>query len=1461
MPRQFTIWTTLPNGRKRDAAVETLRLSVFVSPRLSFDGDLTSGTLDAFPDFLDWPARLRSGRLAFKIVVDDDVARSIDASVVTEPQPSSELWRALFDEETPVLSHRFMPLKDPVSSYPASALAGNVSSGYATLGKKSPFAPAKAGDVKDAFSGLAGTMAPGDDEDLEPLLVRIDEARGRGAAGLADARRDLADNLLRHSRNATIEDKLARAAAIAGDLARASPTLRPPALVPRTASPYAQFAAFHRRPVAVRIGAGIQSASDDRDDIVDFHRIVSALGEYPHLLRRLGLVIDLEVASASFPTSSFGALRHLRAVPEFAIGAGIGAVHIPVTKYIHDDGTLPGSPLPFRLFAAAPRRAAEPPSAQPVLEIVGGLLNLRIPVPDLVNVLQFDIVKFDVDGAATKVLNAINAIVSDEEARDEPIDRVDSASLPALRTSGISLVRSGQADALAADQAHASVHETALQTGGQAVLFAEDLVRGYRIDVRRYPRGFRPDVDPEQPWRSLHHRVGAYTFRRPGMADLTQSNIVDEGFVQPAIVQENVPPGTPNPVYVHESYCHWQGWSLSAPPPANPTDFGRNELPDPPAAPGLQRMAVAFEAQPGTLPRLRFGSHYQLRARIVDLAGNGLTVEEADVVLQELAEHRRPEPFLPLRLEELDGESLKQADMEFRRYEPVAAPALVPRRDLTQAEAIDVMVVRSNGPSTTTAGYAVALRDPRYKGFNDRHVAPPKASQRMSETHGVLDGAFGADGEPGRFFTICKRQNGTLNDPFVVNLRSGEREMLADVIDIDPGTGAESTIPNGIRFVSVGPPNSPPGDEAENGYTVHFEERLRLPWLPDPVARGAALFGLPGVDNQSLHLEESTSPGQPGRLVSRQGDNQPLPQEAIDALGFVTKIGFPPAPEWPELLPFILRLDGLPASAASNKPTWTEEHGSRMLTVRLAPAEVRTIWISCFPTPDDVDLFGLHHWWRRLGAPAGQRHFLHMAQHGALTMLTPARKVTLVHAVQQPIIAPQPGAEAFEVRKFVAGTHVHIAGEFKIHGLSTQKLDLSAVWTEPDEASDIVHTFETHVFETPIHLGVDQLDINTDLVPIAQFIEAVDRIRFLAPTTEDLARSRRWLARQEFGDTKHRRVTYSLVAMTRFREYFPDAITSDSANLTRTTRFEDVVVPNSVQPPGLEISSIIPTFRWDVSPDRTESQRHGGFLRVYLGHTWFATGTGEALAVLGDAVAGDDPLHVSPDMATAAAIKPQGLPPVTVAGPPAVTVHPFKVRFDATSGLWYGDLSFDVRNAYFPFVKLKLARFQEHSLPGMQLSPVVETGIHQLQPNRAVLLALFEVVEGHPGQRKIDIAVTGAPAPAAALAPNSRSVSYTVEVDIEERSRVPAPDQRDKDLGWTRDPTLVPVRASSPLAPQTLWKGHVLVPAVADRERRIVVQEFEIFASNACAAGQGWLGEPAGGGTRRLIYADVIPIT
>ncbi|MCP1850272.1 MULTISPECIES: hypothetical protein [unclassified Bradyrhizobium] len=1456
MSQQQIIWTTLPNGRKRLPTGENLNLSVVVSPRLRLDGGAT-GVLGSFPNFVDWPAHLRQSLVGFDLIVDDDETRPFPTRIVSADPPDSDLWRALFSEATPVRSQKLEGIRKPIATYPTGTIALQLSTSYGKMCGEAPFRPADRATFKRNFADLVQAVEPDGPERVGAIRASLNAARG--AAALGQVHRELATSLLKIDSDFTFDEKLAHATEIAGVLARSAAPGEVVPLVPNTGQTedaFAQFAAFHRRSsrraeqqVAPPAGARKNPVED-----IDFHRILSALGDYPWLLRRLGLVIDLQVDAAVVPKSPIGSLRQLRVRPRFSSPSDGAAHYTPVTKYILDDDVT--SPLPFPVFVAAPRRAAEPPDPTSILEIVGGLLNLRLlrrppPAEDL----QFDIITVDVDGAMKKIVNAIEAIVRDEQNSNGLINSASEAAPPVIRTSGFTLIRTGQADQLMAGVATALGHEDDRTAGRRAVLFSEDLVRGYRIDVRRFPRGQQP-ILADQPWLSLHQRKGTFRFKRNGQNDIVKEHD-DEGFVQPVLAQDpRANSGEANPVYIHESYGCWQGWGLSVPFPADPMAL-TPEQQDPIVPPaGILNLDVTMTPPLGTLPSLRFGHRYQMRVRTVDLAGNGLSADDAtNNVMVPLAANHRPELHLPLRPEE----------MPFRRFEPITSPVLVPREELLEGESGDILVIRSDGPPTTTASYASGLRDQRYKSFTERHVVPPRSSQGMAELHGRLDAAFGPAANPQKVFNVCRRGPGSLSDSFVTNIDSGLQEDLPDIVRTDPVTGAQTRILHGLGSFDVNTSSAASAagllGQPKSKYVVHYEEQLRLPYLPDPLAQGAALFGLPGMidNNESLILAEATGPGNPSQLQSKTGQDQLLPQRAIDELGLITKIGFPANGQWPELRCFRLRLDGLDPGARA-APEWSEVNGVRLLTVRLAPAEVKMVWISTYPAAEDVELFGLHFWWDRLGASAANREFMNMAQNGALAALSPARKITLVHAVQRPLIEPQNENEStpFAARKFPGQTAANIAGSFRIHGRSTEKLDLLASWHEPLLDTEDTRSIQTHVLEMPIHLDQPPPSLAGDPVPIGSYFKGTDRFEFHAPDRAEDARSRSWLARHEFGDTRHRRITYQVVATTRFKEYFPESITKDTASIVRTSTFEDVIVQNSARPPGLEITSIIPAFKLERNFQFTSSARTGGWLRVYLGRYWFVTGEGESLAIIGEPVAGADPVHATSSSGASDTIRPKGPQPITATTVDGtnVQVFPFPVHHDPVLGLWYADLAFDVTGKYFQFIGLKLARFQEHSLPRMQLSPVVEAGLYQLLPDRTVSIA--RSIDDQLNKRRFDIAVSGTSAPAAAPSSGSH-LTYSIEISIEERALGGLDDPRDKDLGWKRSSTVVPVLETSP--EPALWKGHIFLPVVADMERRIVVKEFEQFPRNDAPPGQAWSSEPTGGPSRRLVYADIISVT
>src|SRR5262249_20565603 len=146
---------------------------------------------------------------------------------------------------------------------------------------------------------------------------------------------------------------------------------------------------------------------------VDFHQAVSAMGQYPKLMRALGLAIDLEV-----PTDGVPAASNVRVIPSL-------------------QGPAPMTPwTAYRLDAKARRFVAAPDADS---DVTDGMLLLSGPD-------QYDVVELDVDGAANKVLDFaynLSRLASGDAAAS--IDTPQNYGLPALRSAGFSAARAGRA--------------------------------------------------------------------------------------------------------------------------------------------------------------------------------------------------------------------------------------------------------------------------------------------------------------------------------------------------------------------------------------------------------------------------------------------------------------------------------------------------------------------------------------------------------------------------------------------------------------------------------------------------------------------------------------------------------------------------------------------------------------------------------------------------------------------------------------------------------------------------------------------------------------------------------------------------------------------------------------------------------------------------------------------------------
>ena len=303
-------------------------------------------------------------------------------------------------------------------------------------------------------------------------------------------------------------------------------------------------------------------------------------------------------------------------------------------------------------------------------------------------------------------------------------------------------------------------------------------------------------------------------------------------------------------------------------------------------------------------------------------------------------------------------------------------------------------------------------------------------------------------------------------------------------------------------------------------------------------------------------------------------------------------------------------------------------------------------------------------------------------------------------------------------------------------------------------------------------------------------------------------------------------------------------------------------VPSSARPLAPEIAYVVPTFGWQnqETTNIKSSVRFGNGLRVYLNRPWYSSGDSELLGVvLWNGAA--------PDYATREKYKPfftqWGNDPIWKTGflsavpstgdftgafatatqlqleetPKEFDVAGHTVEFDQQRGIWFCDIELENSLSYTPFIRLALARYQPHSIRGVELSRVVLADYAQLAPDRSA------VVSVDPSDiRRAQVFIGG-------LAPEAPTQS-AIEVTVERRLA-----HAISDVAWElAPPSVVTVTENVPDATQpdaVLWSGAIAFARVPPSGQfRVVIREFERIQIDAPGPGITY-GE-------RMVYAAIL---
>ncbi|MGB9765493.1 MAG: hypothetical protein ACPLZD_09110 [Candidatus Saccharicenans sp.] len=1091
---------------------------------------------------------------------------------------------------------------------------------------------------------------------------------------------------------------------------------------------------------------------------IDFHQALAFLTNYPALMRLLGLALDFEMEVPSdFPSSGW-----IKIVPEGRTD------ETPRTAYNFDPS----------------RGVFEPAPGKKPADVINGFLNLA-------DEEQYDLVQLDVDSVALKTAELADTAETKEKA-----------DLPALRSSGLGVVKNEQAKSVAEVFVRAVELNTDLTHKKELTFYAEDLVQGYRVDVWD---------EKSKQWHSLCQRIGTYKFLRLNR-ELT---LEDEGFISPAVTQSA--DESSNDIFVHESLFHWDGWSLVAPRPGKTIDPNDNPQSIENKAISDFLLETRFKPKPASLPRLRYGVGYRLRARAVDLAGNSQPLENPDDSCAIPAPSKSP--------------------FTFSRFDPVPSPQVILREAPKSGENVDHVVIKSFNESLAKDSVPTSQ-------VADRHLAPPKISQLDSEFHGMFDGASGI--KPEVYSLICQRDAGQLKE-------------------IEPG------------------------------------EQIEVPYFPDPWARGACIRGLPygAPDPMMIEFSGDWPDFRPFRISLQEGSQPARWDSSSRVLTVFLKKGESVTLRiscyFPErflpiqgLYRWLEKPERIIPLKVMQPPHGLPEGQVQMLKTLQPPkidlSKLRTISLqgrNWLMTPfREITL--MHATLQPVGQPVnksleaerglGQTSAVLYGEfevHGPSTS-----KAELLANWKEPVdYLNEPGPRVLEGKAHVlefkidqvmssleltprpeASPKINQPGSFEL-----QTKSVTAAMVKAPQTPVYRHEFGDTKFrkvnywlvattrymeqfpsnELPEETGYTRSSNPVEVKVLNTAPPAMPKVLYVMP-------SFKWERDKQGTSFKSTRKSglriyierpwYSTGEGELLAVVLPPGITITPRKplATPVSRKNEPQSSQRIQPMAQK-RAVAGSFQVNVPP---VDERYKPYVTLW----------------------GTDPIWRSGPLSPPEYPGPEAFPSaVEVMGDLPLLELPqdkkfiavgHQVEYDEERQLWFCDLEFDPGQAYFPFIRLALARFQPDSVPGAHLSKVTVANFAQILPERSL------VVSFNPSKlTEIKVTLSGK----SYIQGYAGSGPGEVEVALETK-KLNLPDE----LGWEpiKDAviTLKPQRASASEFGSFIWQGTLNLPkGIKLQDYRIIVKEYELFdtdeidktAMTVAAVPQKY---------KRLVYAETIKL-
>jgi hypothetical protein len=1139
---------------------------------------------------------------------------------------------------------------------------------------------------------------------------------------------------------------------------------------------------------------------------IDFHRALTFLNQHRALQRALGLVFDV--------TISVDSLLSLLSKPPSPLY--VQASLIPNPTGVVDFG----SPVVART------RCVATTSAFKAFESTPQIVDRQLTLGDS---SSFAIYEIDVDGGGLHTAQFADnlKLAGDPQgtgaSENGPApDAPTSYAPPALRSAGLTVAAVNRGVEF---QARLARNDTVVKglPGTPPDFTAEDLVRGYVLDVSQDGTN----------WLSTGMRQATYTASGNGASATVPSPppANDEAATDsPPRSQSDPTNSSQQQLNLPANIIRWNGWSNAAPRPGSPlADDGSSTVTSGTGETGTDpfsaNLTITNAVAPGTLPRLRYGQTYALRARVMDIANN----------------------VIPLANGANAPDSRVSPMSVFGRHEPVGSPDLYEWTTPLPGESLKRLVIRDIDPSPTSL----------------RGIAPNRIAESFAELHGAFDTLTGGKIDPGAYSVITENDAATFSKD-----REEARYPAGTAISFMTGVpylpdplarGGTVTVLDGAFSVrSRRAEFKPTGVDWPNyqPFGLALTPGLSQDFTFDPSSRTMKVRLTPGdtIPAQlSSHISSLTSAVKPltvtdltalgmyqwigihyGGILSIPGS---LTDQVTGGLTWAitpwTLIEFVYAVRKPLLIPKFANVGAL------KQLSWTYAQISGDVTY----------------SPKSTSHIDLLAAW---GEPVDNGPGTGPPQGPGAPNSTLAPRTSTVLTIRSSQLQKDSEQDRFQgPHEFFDTKHRFVSYHGKATSRFTEHYQGSSTFAAPATGTPTALNLPGHT-----GLGLEPGSVSVTDAAGHEFTEGTG---FTIDTTAGT------ITFLPAGPSPGDMVTV---------EFLP-AVSVDSSPTVLN-------ILSSARPLSADIEFVVPIFRWEKirkHGKRTFSGRTSAGLRVFMSRPWWSSGIGELLGVTTYPLAEDfysaaipspanlyvsdwglDPVFRGPKIDTSRFVPPTygKLPSphprleafvgrvhtgadltIDEVSGVKVDVAGHEVHYDARRDLWYSDILIEIGQAYTPMIRLALARYQPDAVPGAELSRIALADVMSLDPFR-----LVSIVRGGPGVLK-NVTLAGYSYSRAA----NQDVGVPGLATLVVERRVTG--VHDEVIGWEPVSDKIEMRAITGREGITFWTaGNVKIPTSG--KLRLFIAQYEVLPTDRRKFTVNITYLPSEG--LRLLYQDLIPI-